>query len=176
MNISCTIGWRQDKGVEISVEWENNIFRSHHCSKGYKKLQPVRDAFLVEVSLTMWEEAMVQYASFATDACLKQFVDKQKRWKVLETGGRGEGEHRWWYVRKHAHAREVWGHAPRKKNLSRDSEIASDAIFATRTQGPCVLEHCSLYVTQQLVTGSHISRVSMSDVGIAVDWSQASKV
>ena len=64
----------------------------------------------------------------------------------------------------------------KKKILSRDSEIASDAIFATRTQGPCVLEHCSLYVTQQLVTGSHISRVSMSDVGIAVDWSQASKV
>ena len=62
--------------------------------KDIKKLQPVRDAFLVEVSLTMWEEAMVQYASFATDACLKQFVDKQKRWKVLETGGRGEGEHR----------------------------------------------------------------------------------
>ena len=32
------------------------------------------------------------------------------------------------------------------------------------------------YVTQQLVTGSHILKVPMSDVGIAVDWSQASKV
>ena len=34
---------------------------------------------------------MVHYASFATDACLKQFVDKQKRWKVFETGGEGGG-------------------------------------------------------------------------------------
>ena len=35
-----------------------------------------------------------------------------------------------------------------------------------------LLEH----VTRQSVTGSHMSRVSMSDVGLAVDWSQAEKV
>ena len=47
--------------------------------KDIKKLQPVRDAFLVEVSLTTWEEAMVQYPSHATDACLKQFVDEDMK-------------------------------------------------------------------------------------------------
>ena len=31
-------------------------------------------------------------------------------------------------------------------------------------------------LTMLAVTGSHMSRVSISDVGIAVNWSQASKV
>ena len=47
--------------------------------KDIKKLQPVRDAFLVEVSLTTWEEAVVQYPSYATDARLKQFVDEDMK-------------------------------------------------------------------------------------------------
>lgn len=47
--------------------------------KDIKKLQPVRDAFLLEVCMTTWEEAMVQYPSHANDARLKQFVDEDMK-------------------------------------------------------------------------------------------------
>ena len=57
--------------------------------------------------------------------------------------------HRRWCVRKHAHARGVWGHAPPEIFfLIRCSEIASEAIFvlkfifgldAARILGPSVV-------------------------------------
>ena len=66
----------------------------------------------------------------------------------------------------------------------RCSEIVSEAIFvlkfifgldAARILDPSVVG-APLAMTWQSVTGSHISRVSVSDVGLAVDWSQAAKV
>ena len=91
-------------------------------------------------------------------------------------------------MHKHAHAWGVWGHAPPEKIFKiRCSGIASEAIFvlkfifgldAARILGPSVVGTplASRHVTRQSVTGSHMSRVSVSDVGLAVDWSQAAKV
>ena len=57
--------------------------------------------------------------------------------------------HRQWCVRKHAHASEIWGHAPPENFFKiRCSEIASEAIFvlkfiigvdAARILGPSVV-------------------------------------
>ena len=75
--------------------------------------------------------------------------------------------------------------SPRKKFKIRCSEIASEAIFvlkfifgldAARILGPSVVGAPLAMFTRQSVTGSHILRVSVSDVGLAVDWSQAAKV
>ena len=49
-------------------------------------------------------------------------------------------------------------------------------LDAARILGPSVVGAPLAMFTRQSVTGSHISRVSVSDVGLAVDWSQAAKV
>ena len=69
---------------------------------------------------------------------------------------------------------------------SRCSEIASEAIFvlkfifgfdAARILGPSVVgAPFTMLYTRQSVAGSHMSRVSVSDVCLAVDWSQAAKL
>ena len=95
--------------------------------------------------------------------------------------------HRRWCVRKHAHVRGVWGHGPPEKFFKiRCSEIASEAIFvlkfmfglyAARILGPSVVGALlAMLHGSRSLHGSHMSRVSVSDVGLAVDWSQAAKV
>ena len=60
--------------------------------------------------------------------CFSNSLQSRGGGRYLRLGGQGG-----WCVRKHAHARGVWGHAPPENYFKiRCSEIASEAIFVPK--------------------------------------------